>query len=68
VGIAFCRTGYRIIDAEDVDEEESQQVFEEVKAASQELYVGECRAIVPKITISERIFDVSQLKISHVST
>lgn len=37
--------GYRIIDAENVAEEESQQVIEEVKAASLELYVGECRAI-----------------------
>jgi hypothetical protein len=37
--------GYRIIDAENVVEEKSQQVFEEVKAASQELYGEECKAI-----------------------
>jgi hypothetical protein len=30
--------GYRVLDAEGVKDEESQQVFEEVKAASQELY------------------------------
>jgi hypothetical protein len=36
--------GYRIIDAKDVAEEESQQVFESVKAASEELYGKECKA------------------------
>jgi hypothetical protein len=54
--------GYRIIDAEDVGEEESQQVFEEVKAASQELYVEECRAIASSDTISDTEFKKLQDK------
>jgi hypothetical protein len=43
--------GYRIIDAGDGGE--NQQVLDEVKAASQELYVGECRVIADAETISD---------------
>jgi hypothetical protein len=54
--------GYRILDAEDVKDEESQQVFEEVKAASQELYGEECRAIAQAETISDTEFKKLQDK------
>ncbi|OYE04056.1 plasmid replication protein, CyRepA1 family [Nostoc sp. 'Peltigera membranacea cyanobiont' 232] len=37
--------GYTIIDASDVDDDESGAVIESVKAASQELYASECQAI-----------------------
>ncbi|MBD2512809.1 hypothetical protein H6G91_37485 [Nostoc muscorum FACHB-395] len=37
--------GYTIIDADDVDDDESGAVIESVKAASQELYASECQAI-----------------------
>jgi hypothetical protein len=43
--------GYRIIDVGDGGE--NQQVLESVKAASEELYVGECRAIADAETISD---------------
>jgi hypothetical protein len=60
--------GYRIIDAEDVAEEESQQVFESVKAASEELYVGECRAIADSETISDVEFKKLQDKKAKTKT
>ncbi|WP_342745940.1 hypothetical protein [Brunnivagina elsteri] len=44
-GMGWVEDGYRVIDAEDIKEEESQGVFESVKAASQELYGEECKAI-----------------------
>nr|WP_322720426.1 hypothetical protein [Nostoc sp. ChiQUE02]MDZ8233489.1 hypothetical protein [Nostoc sp. ChiQUE02] len=37
--------GYTVIDAEDVDDDESGAVIESVKAASVELYATECQAI-----------------------
>ncbi len=54
--------GYRVLDAEGVKDEESQQVFEEVKAASQELYGEECRAIASSETISDTEFKKLQDK------
>ena len=60
--------GYRIIDAEDVAEEESQQVFEEVKAASQELYGEECKAIARAETISDIEFKKLQDKKAKTKT
>ncbi len=60
--------GYRIIDAEDVAEEESQQVFEEVKAASQELYGEECRAIAQAETVSDAEFKKLQDKKAKTKT
>jgi hypothetical protein len=60
--------GYRIIDMEDVVEEESQQVFEEVKAASQELYGEECRAIASSETISDTEFKKLQDKKAKTKT
>jgi hypothetical protein len=60
--------GYRVIDAEDVVEEESQQVFEEVKAASQELYGEECRAIAHAEIISETEFKKLQDKKAKTKT
>ncbi|MEA5505034.1 plasmid replication protein, CyRepA1 family, partial [Halotia wernerae UHCC 0503] len=37
--------GYTIIDVDDIDEDESKEVLEEVKAASEQLYATECQAI-----------------------
>ncbi len=37
--------GYTIIDVDDIDEDESKGVLEEVKAASEQLYATECQAI-----------------------
>jgi Domain of unknown function (DUF3854) len=60
--------GYRIIDAEDVAEEESQQVVGEVKAASQELYGEECKAIAQAETISDIEFKKLQDKKAKTKT
>ncbi|MHC5747918.1 MAG: plasmid replication protein, CyRepA1 family [Nostoc sp.] len=45
--------GYTIIDADDVDDDESGAVIESVKAASVELYAAECEAIADSPTISD---------------
>ncbi len=45
--------GYNIIDALDADDDEGGAVIESVKAASIELYAGECQAIADSPTISE---------------
>ena len=60
----LCEDGYKIIDVG--DGEENQQVLEEVKAASQELYVGECRAIADSETISG--FELQKLKDKRAKT
>ncbi len=60
--------GYKVFDAEDVREEESQQVFEEVKAASQELYGEECRAIANSPTLSDTEFKKLQDKKAKTKT
>jgi hypothetical protein len=44
--------GYTIIDADDVDDDESGAVIESVKAASQELYTAECKAIADSDELS----------------
>ncbi len=45
--------GYTIIDADDIDEDESGQVVEEVKAASKDLYTAECQAIASADELSQ---------------
>jgi Domain of unknown function (DUF3854) len=60
--------GYSIVDADDVGEQESQQVFESVKAASQELYGEECRAIASCETISNSEFKKLQDKKAKTKT
>jgi hypothetical protein len=60
--------GYRILDADDVGEQESQQVFESVKAASQELYGEECKAIANSPTISDSEFKKLQDKKAKTKT
>ncbi|NDJ25786.1 DUF3854 domain-containing protein [Nostoc sp. B(2019)] len=45
--------GYTIIDADDIDEDESGQVVEEVKAASKDLYTAECQAIASSDELSQ---------------
>ncbi len=45
--------GYTIIDADDIDENESGQVGEEVKAASKDLYTAECQAIASADKLSQ---------------
>ncbi|WP_375467185.1 plasmid replication protein, CyRepA1 family [uncultured Nostoc sp.] len=45
--------GYTVIDADDVDDDESGAVIESVKAASVELYAAECKAIADSPTISD---------------
>jgi hypothetical protein len=60
--------GYRVIDAEDIKEEESQGVFESVKAASQELYGEECKAIANSPTISDSEFKKLQDKKAKTKT
>jgi hypothetical protein len=45
--------GYTVIDALDSDDDEGGAVIESVKAASVELYAGECEAIASSPTISE---------------
>ncbi|MEH2166624.1 MAG: plasmid replication protein, CyRepA1 family [Nostoc sp.] len=45
--------GYSVIDAEDVDDDESGAVIESVKAASQELYASECQAIAQADELSQ---------------
>jgi hypothetical protein len=45
--------GYTVIDASDADDHESGAVIESVKAASQELYAAECKAIADSPTISD---------------
>ncbi len=45
--------GYTVIDAADVDDDESGAVIESVKAASQELYTAECQVIADSPTISD---------------
>ncbi|RCJ32526.1 hypothetical protein A6769_27720 [Nostoc punctiforme NIES-2108] len=45
--------GYTVIDAADVDDDESGAVIESVKAASVELYAAECKAIADSPTISD---------------
>ncbi|MEH1919787.1 plasmid replication protein, CyRepA1 family [Nostoc sp.] len=44
--------GYIVIDAEDVDDDESGAVIESVKAASVELYAAECKAIADSDELS----------------
>jgi hypothetical protein len=60
--------GYRVIDAEDIKEEESQGVFESVKAASQELYGEECCAIANSENISDTEFKKLQDKKAKTKT
>jgi hypothetical protein len=55
--------GYRIIDANKVGEEESHGVYDSVKAASQELYAEECKAIADSPTISETEFNSNEFGI-----
>ncbi|MBW4689258.1 MAG: DUF3854 domain-containing protein [Komarekiella atlantica HA4396-MV6] len=45
--------GYTIIDADDIDEDESKEVLEEVKAASEQLYTAECQAIASANELSQ---------------
>ncbi|MHC0068017.1 plasmid replication protein, CyRepA1 family [Nostoc sp. UIC 10890] len=45
--------GYTVIDALDAEDDESGAVIESVKAASQELYTAECKAIANSPTISD---------------
>jgi len=45
--------GYTIIDAQDADDHETGAVIESVKAASQELYAGECQAIADSVELSQ---------------
>jgi Domain of unknown function (DUF3854) len=45
--------GYTVIDADDVDDDESGAVIESVKAASEQLYTAECKAIADSPTISD---------------
>jgi hypothetical protein len=66
--LGLVEDGYRIIDAEDVGEEESQQVFEEVKAASEELYGEECKAIADSEIISDSDFKKLQDKRAKTKT
>jgi Domain of unknown function (DUF3854) len=58
--------GYKIIDAGDGDE--NQQVLEEVKAASEELYLGECRAIADSEVLSDVEFKKLQDKRAKTKT
>ncbi|MBD2650011.1 hypothetical protein [Nostoc foliaceum] len=44
--------GYTVIDADDVDDDESGAVIESVKAASVELYAAECKAIADSDELS----------------
>jgi hypothetical protein len=60
--------GYRILDAEDIKEEESDRVFESVKAAFQELYGEECKAIASSETISNSEFKKLQDKKAKTKT
>ncbi|PAX56128.1 plasmid replication protein, CyRepA1 family [Brunnivagina elsteri] len=60
--------GYRVIDAEDIKEEESDRVFGEVKAASQELYSEECNAIASSESISDSEFKKLQDKKAKTKT
>jgi hypothetical protein len=64
----LAEDGYRVIDAEDVKEEESQGVYESVKAASQELYGEECKAIANSETISDAEFKKLQDKKAKTKT
>jgi hypothetical protein len=45
--------GYTVIDADDVDDDESGAVIESVIAASLELYAGECQAIANSVELSQ---------------
>jgi hypothetical protein len=58
----LAEDGYRVIDVDKVGEEESQGVFDSVKAASQELYGEECQAIAHAETISDTEFKKLQDK------
>ncbi|RUT03890.1 hypothetical protein DSM106972_048040 [Dulcicalothrix desertica PCC 7102] len=60
--------GYTIIDAEAVEEEESDRVFVSVKAASVELHESECRAVETAKDISEAEFKKLQDKRAKTST
>jgi Domain of unknown function (DUF3854) len=60
--------GYKIIDADKVGEEESQGVYDSVKAASQELYFEECKAIASSETISDTEFKKLQDKKAKTKT
>jgi hypothetical protein len=60
--------GYLIIDADDVGEQESQEVFESVKVASQELYGEECKAIANSENISDTEFKKLQDKKAKTKT
>jgi hypothetical protein len=64
----LAEDGYRILDAESIGEQESQQVFESVKAASQELYGEECKAIAQSETISDTEFKKLQDKKAKTKT
>ncbi len=58
--------GYKIIDVG--DGEENQQILESVKAASEELYVGECRAIAQAEVLSDTEFKKLQDKKAKTKT
>lgn len=60
--------GYTIVDAEDVGKEEGGQVFQEVKAASLELYQSECCAIEAAEDISDAEFQKLQDKRAKTSS
>jgi hypothetical protein len=49
--------GYTIIEADDIDSDETKEVLEEVQAASEQLYSAECQAIATAEELTE-----SQLK------
>ncbi len=48
-----CHHGYTVIDAADVDDDESGAVIESVKAASEQLYTAECQAIADSDELSQ---------------
>jgi Domain of unknown function (DUF3854) len=45
--------GYTIIDADDSDPDETKEVVQEVKAASKELYAGECQGVSKSDDVSD---------------
>lgn len=60
--------GYTVIDADDVDDDESGAVIESVKAASVELYAAECKAIANSVELSGAEFKKLQDKRAKTKT
>ncbi|MBD2459373.1 bifunctional DNA primase/helicase, partial [Nostoc sp. FACHB-87] len=58
--------GYTVIDADDCDPDETKEVVQEVKAASKELYAGQCQGVSKSDDVSDA--ELKKLQEKRVKT